>query len=886
MELKEYQVRVLERFDAYLAELKRGKQKLDKVRAINAQEPDVSLHLPLPDAGKEAWDALQQKGALPASRAAQPYSARSTGAGEPLPNLCLKIPTGGGKTLLATECAARVVNAYLQRNHGLVLWIVPNEAIYAQTQKALRDRDHPFRQRLDRAGAGRVKILEKDDPLTRADVDEHLCVMLLMLASANRETKESLRLFKDRGNVHGFFPPEGDWVAHQALLARVPNLDVYGIAANYGAEVKHSLGNVMRLVRPVVIMDEGHKAYSALAQRTLEGFNPSFLLELSATPPAESNWLVDVRGTDLDREGMVKMPIRVETNPGHDWRSCLSKAVERLNSLQAEAEKLLANANRYIRPILLVQVERTGKDQRDGQHVHALDAKEYLETLGFDAKDIAIKTAERNDLSQPENLNLLSPVNRVRVIITKQALQEGWDCPFAYVLCSLAAQTAEGAMTQLVGRILRQPHATKTGVAALDESYVLALHASTRDVVEAISKGLKEDGLGDLAGYVQASGSGTGANGGKRRVSRRDSFQKLDIYLPQVNWVADAEPRLLDYEADLLQWLDWRVVDIEALAAKLSPEVQAVTGQRVTVHLGRGERFIETEEQEAVAVAGRFDTVFATRAITDIVSNAWLGYVLVEKLLGALRARGWAQQQIDGRAGYLLDELRRYLTSERDRLAELRFKQEVLAGRIRFQLRADARNWQMPRELATAHAANAAQLTRPDGRPTEKSIFAPMYSADFNPDEAAFACYLDSEQTLNWWHRNVARVGYGLQGWRRHKVYPDFLFALSGTGKRRKLLAWETKGEQLEGNLDTHYKRELLRYLTEAGRRNDGVRAGELRLVDEGAEFECELIMLADCKSKLARRLRATSGGPGAEVPADLAGPDRTGRGAVADGNP
>ena len=77
----------------------------------------------------------------------------------------------------------------------------------------------------------------------------------------------------------------------------------------------------------------------------------------------------------------------------------------------------------------------------------------------LDAPEIAIKTADTNDLAAPENLDLLDPTNRVRVIVTKQALQEGWDCPFAYVLCSLSASHNAAALTQLVGRILRQPHA-------------------------------------------------------------------------------------------------------------------------------------------------------------------------------------------------------------------------------------------------------------------------------------------------------------------------------------------------------------------------------------------------------------------------------------------
>lgn len=82
--------------------------------------------------------------------------------------------------------------------------------------------------------------------------------------------------------------------------------------------------------------------------------------------------------------------------------------------------------------------------------------------------------------------------------IKEVAQLDGWDCPFAYVLCALAASANLSTMTRLVGRILRQPHAEKTGVTALDEFYVITHRANTAEVVDAIKKGLEEDGLGDL----------------------------------------------------------------------------------------------------------------------------------------------------------------------------------------------------------------------------------------------------------------------------------------------------------------------------------------------------------------------------------------------------
>ena len=434
MEFKDYQQRVLDTVDAYLDGLAKQRKRVEGIAKIAKDQPELSLTVP--DFTAEAWRSIKAQGRLPASRAALDYSPRLDGAGRTVPNACLKVPTGGGKTLLAVASVSRLLGRYLNTNKGFVLWIVPNEAIYSQTKKQLNNRDHPYRQMLDRAAAGRVKFIEKEDRLDSRDVDTHLCVMLLMLQSANRETKETLRIFRDRGNVYGFFPSSDDILAHHALLQEIPNLTAYADQdrTQIGSIVQDSLGNVLRYLRPIVIMDEGHKAYSTKALETLYGFNPCFLLELSATPKdrplLHANWLVDVRGTDLAGEEMIKLPINVKVKAGQDWRNCLRDGLDVLNNLQRQAQKLHANAARYIRPIMLVQVERTGKEQRDGAHIHAEDAKDYLLTVGLTEREIAVKTSEVNDLKQPENLDLLSPTNEVRAIITKQALQEGWDCPF------------------------------------------------------------------------------------------------------------------------------------------------------------------------------------------------------------------------------------------------------------------------------------------------------------------------------------------------------------------------------------------------------------------------------------------------------------------------
>jgi len=266
---------------------------------------------------------------------------------------------------------------------------------------------------------------------------------------------------------------------------------------------------------------------------------------------------------------MIKFPINVTVRGDDDWRDCLRASFEHLNGLQAEADRLHAESARYIRPICLVQVERTGREQREARFIHAEDTREYLLTLGVSEQQIAIKTSEKNDLKEPENLDLLSPTNQVRFIITKQALQEGWDCPFAYVLCSLASSSSRNTMTQLIGWILRQPETVKTGAPALDECYVFCFHVATRDVVEGIKKGLEQDGMSDLVDRLKEhAGNGNGGDG-PRSLKRRKPFRDLKIYLPVVNWAEGEQVRPLDYEQGILYRIAWDQVSLERVAEKI-----------------------------------------------------------------------------------------------------------------------------------------------------------------------------------------------------------------------------------------------------------------------------------------------------------------------------
>ncbi len=869
--LKPFQSEVLTSLSRYLDELKRQRAHADAATtALRAMEGVEDTLRELADFPRKTWAALHKVQALPAAYADRPYHSRWDGAGRAIPNVCLKVPTGGGKTLLAAAAVGQVMQRWLGRSHGLVLWVVPNEAIYRQTLAALSHRDHPYRQILNVAAAGRVKVLEKNSPLTRQDVESQLCVMVLMLQAANRKSKETLRFFRDRGNVLGFLPREDDIDAHWALLRALPNLDVYAAwgrseqeaRAQKGSIVKSSLGNVMRLLQPMVVIDEGHHAYSEGALATIDGFNPAFMLELSATPRVAgprgggSNVLCNVRGSDLDDAEMIKLPIQVDVRGWGDWQGCLAASLQQLDELQREAERLHAETARYIRPILLVQVERTGADMRDAGYIHADDARDYLLRLGLRERQIAIKTSERNDLKAPENIDLLSPACEVRVIITKQALQEGWDCPFAYVLCALAAGRNLAAMTQLVGRILRLPHVAKTGRPALDACYVLCHDAGTGAVVGAIKKSLEEEGMGDLGVSVRGLGDDPAVPKPITAV-RRTPWRGTRIFVPTVAWVQDdGARRPLVYDSDVLPRVPWDQLRTDALAANWAPSAVGTSAGHLSIGLslltGTVPEALASETPPAV-----LDRARIVRALSDLAPNPWHAWAWLQAVERRLGRAGVPEAALAASAASLIEALRSDLQAERDRLAESVFKALLDQGCIEFRLRADAADFELPESWQYQLGGTPMPWVRDsDARPVEKSLYEPaLRTPDLNEFELKVAGYLDQQAAVHWWHRNVARTQVGLQGWKRQKVYPDFVFAMNDVAGRRQLVLLETKGLHL-ANEDSAYKQALLHALGAAYRDERWHKVGSLELQGAGAEhLVCDLVFDANWRGALSKRL-------------------------------
>jgi len=814
MEPKDFQVKTLNRVKNYLGHLYELKQKHEKVIAQIGEDAGF-------DFAAKAWDKIGLHNI---------YHSKQDGLKRPLPNFCLKIPTGGGKTFLAVKVIDLINTLYLKKQTGLVLWVVPTTQIYRQTLKSLRDREHPYRQHLDIASGGRTLILEKTERFGKKDIEENLVVLLLMLQSAGRKNKEVLKVFKDSEGFGEFFPAEDDFSGNEALLKKISNLDIFEKGSGFwGTQVKTSLGNTLRLLNPTLILDEGHKAYSEIAQDTLRGFNPSIIVELSATPLDESNKLIEITGLELSREDMIKLDLHIYNKASVDWKDTLLASVNHLQLLTEKAREYEANTGKHIRPICLIQAERTGKAQRGAGKIHSEDIRERLiNVLGIPADEIAVKTSEKDELKNYEDIGgLMSKDCKIKYVITKQALQEGWDCSFAYVLTVLTKPGSKNALTQLVGRILRQPFAKKTQIKELDESYVFCFQQKGGELLEDIRKGLKGEGLGDLTGRVTLE-EGTGETGEEEILEVKEKFSKAveEIILPVFVMRDSDEWRKVNYEMDIASRVDWSKVQLEklfdtALSFTEQQDEEQVAGLSENVH-----EVIKQKSVISLRKGGlKVDLVFLTRQLSDIVPNPWMAFELGQKVLGKLTPK-YGDEMVANNFVFIIEEMKKYLLKEKDRLSEGIFRDMIDKEELRFLVIANKLGFRLPKKRKIKRGTET--LTKKNGRPLAKTLFDIEPKENFNNLEKEVAWYLDDQEKLFFWYRNVPRQDYAVQGWQKNKIYTDFIFVDvdGGTDQFNRIFVVETKGIHLKDYDDTDYKRKVFKLCNETAKQMSRTELG------------------------------------------------------------
>ncbi len=409
-----------------------------------------------------------------------------------VPCVCLRIPTGGGKTLLASHAVSCMSADWLARDYPVALWLVPSDAIRSQTLKALQTPGHAYRAALEeKYGASLVVCgLEDVAQIAPSDWGAKAVVIVATIQSFRIEDTSTRTVYSFSENFERHFKglPEEALralrdVPDACVTAEEAAKDSTGILKNHLNQPRQSLANWLALQAPLLIVDEAHNTKTDKSFAALKRLNPSAILELTATPitsgtVGKANVLHHVSAQELSAESMIKLPISLAEH-SEGWPQAVFAAVQQQKALEAAALKDEAAGFEYVRPIVLFQAQNEG-DEMPPEKLRA-----YLQDeLHLPPEHIVVATGNTREL---EGLEILSRSCPVRFVITVQALREGWDCPFAYILCSLQKLSSATAVEQLLGRVLRMPYASRRGQAALNRAYAHVCEAEFSKAAHALA---------------------------------------------------------------------------------------------------------------------------------------------------------------------------------------------------------------------------------------------------------------------------------------------------------------------------------------------------------------------------------------------------------------
>ena len=774
-----------------------------------------------------------------------------------VPNLCFKVPTGGGKTFIACNAIRPVFDALPVTKTKAVVWLVPSEAILTQTAKALKDTSHPYRQKIDVDFGGCVEVYTKQELLNGQNfnptaVTEQLSVMVLSYDSFRGRGKEGLKAYQENSNL--------------AAFARVLGKPDSPIAK----ADETALFQIINQLNPLVIVDESHHARSELSLEMLENFNPCFVLDLTATPKKESNIISYVDAVQLKNEHMVKLPVIVYNRDSQ--AEVLIDAIDLRNKLEEIANAEYTRTGKYIRPIALFQAQPKGKE--DATTFEKL--RDKLVDAGIPAEQIAIRTADVNEL---KNTDLMSPDCPIRYIITVNALKEGWDCPFAYILASLANKTSQVDVEQILGRILRLPHTSQHTQSALNMSYVLTSSNDFNSTVAHIVKGLNSAGFSDKDYRIgepakpqipeQSAEQTTlpDPQGASELESTEDDFAGLDGKLigaelerrreqaqtpeiaPKADTMLDAAAEVEKAYTDAIQQtgndpvmdnLPWEVRDkvksfqvnpqfredietlqipqfflkieqslftdgsFELLDKEMLAEGFTLKGKAYDIDFAAADdeiREIDVREQD-----GGLPKVFKMESAEQRYFKEWFNNLPPESRVR--QCKDMMFHQLNKLNTVDAAELRAYINRivddmDKAQLAAMEKAPLGYAAKIRAKIvtlleahyRETFDKWLETERIVCKPSFHLPASIHPA---SNTDIYArSLYTAeagDMNKLEQKLIVELTALPNVRWWHRNIARQGFAINGFIKH--YPDILI-MTQSGK---LICAETKGEHLKND--------------------------------------------------------------------------------------
>jgi type III restriction enzyme len=139
-----------------------------------------------------------------------------------VPYVCLRVPTGGGKTLIAAHAVGVIAKRLGHQDHPLCLWVTPSITIRDQTLRGLRDRDHPYHLALREALGVPVEVLTVEEALSvnRSMLSSSAVIVVTTIQSYRIDEEGNRKVYQDNGYLMDHFANLPGWVRGQLAEPR------------------------------------------------------------------------------------------------------------------------------------------------------------------------------------------------------------------------------------------------------------------------------------------------------------------------------------------------------------------------------------------------------------------------------------------------------------------------------------------------------------------------------------------------------------------------------------------------------------------------------------------------------------------------------------------
>ncbi len=690
-----------------------------------------------------------------------------------VPFVCVKIPTGGGKTLVGCKAVERIMATTLQHkmDKGIVMWFVPSDAIKTQTLKKFKDPKDWHYGMFNESFDTKFKVFSNEEALTITpeDVRDNLCIIVASVVAFRHETaiQKKYKVYQENGSLMDHF--------HNLKDEKDLEKDKEGCIIN-------SLANVIRKHSPLAVIDEGHRTTGVLSIEFLSELKPSFVIEFTATPRDGSNILVNTSASELKVEEMVKIPIVLESRS--QWEQVVSDGLMKREELEKRTKKLKGE---YIRPIALLQAQPKSSVRAT---ITVEQLKKMLIDKGIKEAQIKIKTS---DIDELENINLFDKKCEVRYILTVNALAEGWDCSFAYVLISVANLGARVAVEQIIGRVIRMPYAKRKSDEVLNRSYVFASAPNFSEAANKVIKGLEDNGY-SKADFVGASD----AENYSDPLEAKKAIKK-DLKVP-----------IMTFEKEKLSFEDLVGEDFELAKQNTDFDFKIhydLDGQ-ATIDITEDDEWLQGKQ-----LSLPFQYLVGEHSIDELV--VWLDKKLRFPMVSP-----------EDKVAFIEKAVLSQIKNNRRSLPELSVNRYLFADRLSVAI-TDILETHTKKVFTNLLSKKKITAVPFDSYPATISLKSPtphIFNKNLyervdavNGEENGFMKRIDlgALDNVEFWVRNREKVDpFYIQGWKKGKFYPDFV-AVTKTGN---IIALEWKGEDRLDNPDTLYKTEIAKEWEKLGK--------------------------------------------------------------------